>query len=141
MARIPGVDTFRRSTDLSHSLTRTALYTKNEGVLTVERNGLAVFDSPITGATLVAAHLSPNNMRDPVSGTTMLLQSGKMVVTAPNKKQNRIHSRGFFVETDVDVTIQELRATKNFTSKTNEKIGTAGTMTGMHRRLHNVAGT
>jgi hypothetical protein len=135
MASRQGMDTFRSSGGSLGMQTWSALYSKNEGVLTVERDGLATFDSPITGGTLVAAHLSNNNMRDPISGTTMKVQSGKVVVTAPCRKQNRVHSRSFYVTTDVDVTIQEIRMTKNFSSKTNEKIGTAGKMTGMDGRL------
>lgn len=128
-----GMDTFRGTAN--STLLRTGLYSKNNGIVEVNRNGLVRTESPISNSLLVSVASTTQAVRDPISGTLLLYRSGCAEVTAPSSKQPMLHSRSFHLKKDIDVTIQQLRSTTGFSRKTNEKVGTAGTPTGLDKSL------
>ncbi|CAG9460108.1 unnamed protein product [Pedinophyceae sp. YPF-701] len=99
------------------------------GTVTCDSMGLYRLVSPVSGATLVTT--DPNElMRDPVSGAHLMVQAGKVVVVNPAEYQKFNRNREFYAFREPDVTMQTLRKTTKVTKCTNEKIGTAGTVTG-----------
>lgn len=129
MAGLLGTDTFRGTAN--STLMRTALYNKNGGDIDVHKSGLLRLESPISGNLLVSTASAQQKLRDPISGTNLRYAGGHAVVTTHAMKQELVCSRKFYVTKDVDITIQTLRNTTKVSRYTNEKVGTAGTPTGL----------
>ena len=128
-----GLDTFRKA---ASTLSRSVLYGKNDGEVHEERAGLRVVESPVSGSTLVIA--DPGRLqavKDPITGTVLSISSAHANVTAPLQKQPQVHSRKFYLQRDVEITIQQLRGTNKVNRHTNEKMGTSGTPTGLDASL------
>lgn len=132
-----GSDTFRSG--LTGSCARSELFFKCPGDIESYRDGLVRVQSPISGSILATTTRCKLSVQDPITGTTLKLDQGQAQVTAPAQKQALVHSRRFRLVRDVDVTIQTLRNTKHVNRNTNEKIGTAGTPTGMDKLQQKVA--
>ncbi|GAX76703.1 hypothetical protein CEUSTIGMA_g4149.t1 [Chlamydomonas eustigma] len=126
-----GTDTFRGS----KSLYRTQLYDKNAGDTVIERSGLVRTDSPISGNLLISTVNSTHKIRDPITGTTLKYKGGTALIQAPLQKQQFQFSKTFYLTKDIDNTIQTLRNTTRVSRYTNEKIGTAGSTTGLDASL------
>ncbi|KAG2454380.1 hypothetical protein HYH02_001403 [Chlamydomonas schloesseri] len=131
-----GTDTFR-GTSASSTASRMSLYSKNGGEVGLDNtcNVLRV-ESPISGDLLVAP-LARNwgNVRDPVSGTPMRFHGEMAVLQTPGAGNQLMRHRNFYITKDVDITIQTLRSTTKVNKYTNEKVGTAGTPTGIDPSL------
>lgn len=138
-----GADTFKGSIDGS---SRAQLYCKNAANVTPDDgvHGLTRLASPVSGCSLTAASFgSVGGVRcpvvlDPISGTPLRLQGGRATPTAHAIKQPARFSRGPYLRRDIDVTLVQLRSTTRLMGA-NEKAGTAGTPTGMHRNLRDPA--
>ncbi|GMH33581.1 hypothetical protein BSKO_01415 [Bryopsis sp. KO-2023] len=115
---------------LSQTLRQT-LYQKNDGKVAKCRSGFMEVESPISGANLTVTHPTGRFIKDPVTGTALEMQNGRAVVTTRDMNQDFLRSRKFRVQDDIDITIQQLRRTTYVNSRTNEKIGTSGSPTGM----------
>lgn len=124
-----GSDTFRSG--FTGSSSRSEYFFKNPGEIEQYRDGLVRVQSPISGSILTTTTRSKLAVQDPITGTTLKLDQGHAQITTPVVKQGMVHSRKFRLSRDVDITIQQLRGTKHVNRNTNEKIGTAGTPTGM----------
>lgn len=129
-----GKDTFR-GVGPDSTMLRTELYNKNEGHHTVKHDGLARTESAVSGNILVSAHQRKDKIRDPIAGCSLRIHGDRATVTAPATKQQFAFSKKFYNTKDIDLTIQTLRNTTKFNRYTNEKVGTAGTPTGMDKRL------
>ncbi|KAJ9519869.1 hypothetical protein QJQ45_014581 [Haematococcus lacustris] len=129
-----GTDTFRHTRS---SLLRTSLYNKNDGAVT-EVLGTTRTSSPASGDMLLTVSRS-QRVRDPLTGATLSIKGGHAQVTTPVQKQQMRFSKQFYVTKDVDITVQTLRNTCKVSKYTNEKIGTAGTPTGMESSLKAIA--
>ncbi|MEW5309252.1 MAG: hypothetical protein WDW38_001151 [Sanguina aurantia] len=129
---VPG-DTFRGT--LNASLLRNTLYQKNAGAVEHLTNNLVHVESPVSGVKLTSTSTRRNNIRDPICGAVLHYDTTVATVTAPVRKQQMLHSRSFFLTKDVDLTIQTLRSTTKINRYTNEKVGTAGTPTGLDTSL------
>ncbi|PNW70729.1 hypothetical protein CHLRE_17g732150v5 [Chlamydomonas reinhardtii] len=131
-----GTDTFR-GTNASSTASRMSLYSKNGGEVGLDNtcNVLRV-ESPITGDLLVTP-LARNRagVRDPVSGTPMRYHGEMAVLQTPGAGNQLQRHRKFYITKDVDITIQTLRNTTKVSKYTNEKVGTAGTPTGIDPAL------
>lgn len=126
-------DTFRGT--LNASLLRSTLYQKNAGVVEHLTSELVHVESPVSGVMLTSTGSRKNNIRDPICGAVLHYDNTIATVTAPVRKQQMLHSRKFFLTKDVDLTIQTLRSTTKINRFTNEKVGTAGTPTGLDTTL------
>ncbi|KXZ46264.1 hypothetical protein GPECTOR_45g134 [Gonium pectorale] len=114
-----------------------SLYSKNGGDVALDNTGVVLrVESPISGDLLVTP-VAKNSagVRDPVAGTTMRYEGGSAVLQTPGDANALMRSRRFYIDKDVDITIQTLRATTKVSKYTNEKVGTAGTPTGMDPAL------
>mmetsp|Transcript_21337 Transcript_21337/g.59167 ORF Transcript_21337/g.59167 Transcript_21337/m.59167 type:complete len:160 (+) Transcript_21337:1930-2409(+) len=132
-----GTDTFRGSllegTGLDATQTlRPSLYSKNQGQVTQDRTQLVRTESPISGSLLVSNGSVHQAVKDPMTGTTLKFKGGHAAVTTPVLRQELKHTKKFYITKDVDITIQMLRNTTGVSRATNEKIGTAGTSTGVN---------
>eukprot|EP00798_Chlamydomonas_sp_ICE-L_P020962 gene20962-27817_t len=76
-----------------------------------------------------------SQIRDPIAGCNLRLNGDRASVTTPASKQNMAFSKKLYTTKDVDVTIATLRATTKVSRYTNEKVGTAGTPTGLDTRI------
>jgi len=128
-----GNDTFRGT--LGSTLLRTELYQKNFGNTTIDRSGLVRTDSPVSGNLLLSTKSKTHKIRDPIAGCTLKYVGAQATVTAPVQKQQMQFSKQFYLTKDVDITIQTLRNTTKVNRYTNEKVGTAGTPTGLDKVL------
>lgn len=130
-----GRDTFRGT--FGSTASRQSLYSKNGGERSPD-NTCTMYrvESPVSGNLLITP-LSRNrpSVRDPISGTPMRYCGNVAVVTTPGQVNQFSRCRRFFISRDVDVTIQTLRNTTKVSKYTNERVGTAGTPTGMDRTL------
>eukprot|EP00877_Chromochloris_zofingiensis_P014920 jgi/Chrzof1/9682/Cz04g12010.t1 len=92
--------------------------------------------SPVSGSTLTAPDsVKCTAVKDPITGTTLTTDSGFAQVTAPVMEQPLRFARSFYLRKDIDITIQQIRSTNKVNRHTNEKIGTAGSPTGLDRTL------
>jgi hypothetical protein len=129
-----GGNTFR---DATSTMSRSALYAKNGGEVDDGRAGLRVIQSPLSGSTLVTTAFGrATAVKDPITGTVLSVIGAHAHITAPLQKQPQVHSRMFYLQRDVEVTIQQLRSTNKVNKFTNEKIGTSGTATGLDASLN-----
>lgn len=98
--------------------------------------GLMTLHSPVSGSTLTAPDsVKCTAVKDPITGTTLTTDSGFAQVTAPVMEQPLRFARSFYLRKDIDITIQQIRSTNKVNRHTNEKIGTAGSPTGLDRTL------
>ncbi|KAF5829687.1 hypothetical protein DUNSADRAFT_15662 [Dunaliella salina] len=97
----------------------------------IDRTQLVRTESPISGSLLVSNGSVNQAVRDPMTGTTLKFNGGHAAVTTPALRQELKHTKKFYITKDVDITIQMLRNTTGVSRATNEKIGTAGTSTGV----------
>lgn len=132
---------------------RTQLYDKNSGsTSSIHASGLMKMSSPISGELLVSPAITSSPMsesaggvpcragvRDPIAGCVLHLEGQRAIVTFPIQKQQLIRTRGFYLTKDIDNTIQTLRSTTKVNRYTNEKVGTAGTPTGLDNTLYKSA--
>jgi len=97
--------------------------------------------SPVSGATLTT--LDPKAvLRDPITGTHLVVRGGRAEVLNPHRRSAFLRDRSHFVCDEARCTAQQQRATWRTTGRsgTNEKVGTAGTPTGVDPALR-VVGT
>ncbi|EFJ41195.1 hypothetical protein VOLCADRAFT_98857 [Volvox carteri f. nagariensis] len=133
-----GMDTFRGTTGLNvTSSSRISLYSKNGGNVTLDNTEVVLrVESPISGDLLVApVAKNKSGVRDPVSGTPMRYEGDSAILQTPGAANQFMRTRKFYIDKDIDVTIQTLRNTTKVNRNTNEKVGTAGTPTGMDPAL------
>uniref|UniRef100_A0A7R9VH70 Uncharacterized protein n=1 Tax=Chlamydomonas euryale TaxID=1486919 RepID=A0A7R9VH70_9CHLO len=122
-----GTDTFRGVAGAS--LLRSTLYSKNPGETSIDRSGLVRTESPISGNLLIST--GKHAVKDPIAGCTLNFLGDRAITAAPAQKQQMLHSRNLYLTKDIDVTIQTLRNTTKVSKYTNERVGTAGTPTGL----------
>ncbi|KAG1657221.1 hypothetical protein FOA52_011509 [Chlamydomonas sp. UWO 241] len=128
-AAMSGEDTFRGTN--GSSLLRSTLYEKNSGDTRTDRCGLVRTQSPVSGNTLLSTTSGASTVKDPISGSHLHFSGSTAEVRTPAQKQQFLHSRNLYLTKDIDVTIQILRNTTKVSKYTNERIGTAGTSTGL----------
>jgi len=127
------MNTFRGT--LGASMLRGTLYQKNTGDVAQDELGLVRTSSPISGSLLLSRSTAHGHVKDPMTGTTLHRQGATAVVSTPVQKQQLRFSKKFYLTKDVDISLQTLRNTTTVTRYTNEKVGTAGTPTGMGSSL------
>ncbi|GIL93141.1 hypothetical protein Vretimale_19365 [Volvox reticuliferus] len=133
-----GMDTFRGTTGLDATTSsRTSLYSKNDGNVSLDNTAVVLrVESPISGDLLIApVAKNRSGVRDPISGTPMRYEGDAAIVRTPAAANQFMRTRKFYIDKDVDITIQTLRSTTKVNRNTNEKVGTAGTPTGMDPAL------
>ncbi|GLC39780.1 hypothetical protein PLESTF_000883300 [Pleodorina starrii] len=132
-----GMDTFRGTTGMNTTASRASLYGKNAGDVSLDNTGVVLrVESPISGDLLVAPVVkNRSGVRDPVSGTPMRYEGDSAIVQTPAAANHLMRTRKFYIDKDVDITIQTLRSTTKVNRNTNERVGTAGTATGMDPAL------
>lgn len=119
---------------------RNTIFGKTLGEVERVSGGLTL-RSPVSGATLTCQAPTAGSVRravtvrDPVSGTVLRLSGSRAHVTAPVLRQRQVHARTFHITRDIDVAIALLREARGFGRATNEKLGTAGTPTGLAKEL------
>ncbi|KAG2487009.1 hypothetical protein HYH03_014380 [Edaphochlamys debaryana] len=131
-----GLDTFR-GTGMNSTASRMSLYSKNGGDVRVDNTGVVMrVESPVSGDLLITpvAKNRPG-VKDPVAGTPMRYHGGTALLQTPATNNQFLRTRKFYITKDVDITIQTLRNTTKVNRFTNEKVGTAGTPTGMDPAL------
>lgn len=112
------------------------LYEKNAGEYTIDKIGLTRTNSAVSGNLLVSTvNKNRSGVRDPMSGTPLRYVGAQARVTTPMAKQQMLYSRSFYLTKDVDISIQTLRNTTKVSRYTNEKVGTAGSPTGLDQKL------
>ncbi|GFR51600.1 hypothetical protein Agub_g14024 [Astrephomene gubernaculifera] len=132
-----GLDTFRGAQTFNSTACRMSLYGKNEGEVALDNTGAVLrVHSPISGDLLVTpvAKNRPG-VRDPVAGSPMRYHGDAAVLQTPAAANGFMRTRKFYIDKDIDITIQTLRNTTKVNKYTNEKVGTAGTPTGMDPAL------
>jgi len=131
-------ETFKPGMSLS-SLFRSNLFGKTGGEVSDSEKGgaglLVRCSSPISGTTLIfprpatSSSSSGFRLKDPLSGSLLMVQGGKAILSVPLQKQPMTRSRSLFLKSDVENTILTLRSTTTLRGL-NEKIGTSGSPTG-----------
>uniref|UniRef100_A0A7S0UQF1 Uncharacterized protein n=1 Tax=Polytomella parva TaxID=51329 RepID=A0A7S0UQF1_9CHLO len=129
-----GKDTYRGS--LNNTATRLSTYSKNSGDIVIDNSNTFVrLESPISGNLLLTCTGTNNKVKDPISGTPLLREGNAVRPVTPVSKNISRYSKNFYTTKDIDITIQTLRQTTTVNKYTNEKVGTAGTPTGMGKSL------
>jgi hypothetical protein len=79
---------------------------------------------------------APPLLRDPLSGAVLALRRGGAAPAPPRAtRQLQVHSRSFWLVSNIDIAILRLRACPPVCRATNERVCTAGTPTGVDGAL------